>query len=195
MWTSTAHWFTRMTCPSHRSRRSCTHTRLREPPGKPLDDSGTRPFFQSCTDAHDSSFVTQQMLAISTLARTFEAFGIELDPREVIAPQFHHWHEPPMFPDTPRFLEVAESLGLPVYVVSNIDRSCIDAAMTYHGLAFDAVITSEDVRSYKPRPAVFKAALDRIGLPASEVLHIGDSQRRRRGSCRGHCRCVGEPHR
>lgn len=116
------------------------------------------------------------MLAISTLARTFEAFGIELDPREVIAPQFHHWHEPPMSPDTPRFLEAAESLGLPVYVGSNIDRSCIDAAMTYHGLAFDAVITSEDVRSYKPHPAVFKAALDRIGLPASEVLHSGDSR-------------------
>jgi len=71
-------------------------------------------FFAWCAGAHDAGFVTQQMLAISTLARTFEAFGIELDPREVIAPQLDHWHEPPMFPDTPRFPRAAESLGLPV---------------------------------------------------------------------------------
>lgn len=36
-------------------------------------------------------------------------------------------------------------------------------------------MTSEDCRSYKPRPEMFRRALGMLGCQASEVLHIGDS--------------------
>ena len=36
-------------------------------------------------------------------------------------------------------------------------------------------VTSEDVRSYKPRRELFEAGLGLLGLEPHEVLHIGDS--------------------
>ena len=64
---------------------------------------------------------------------------------------------------------------MPVCVVSNIDRSDLEAALEYHGLVFDHVVTSEDVRSYKPRPEVFLEAMGLLGVAAHDLLHVGDS--------------------
>ena len=66
-------------------------------------------------------------------------------------------------------------LKLPTIIVSNIDRLDIEAAITHHDLSFQHVITSEEVRSYKPRPQMFQQALDQLNLKAVEVLHVGDS--------------------
>jgi FMN phosphatase YigB (HAD superfamily) len=38
-----------------------------------------------------------------------------------------------------------------------------------------AVVTSEDVRAYKPRPGPFLAGLAALGLRADELVHVGDS--------------------
>jgi 2-haloacid dehalogenase/putative hydrolase of the HAD superfamily len=59
--------------------------------------------------------------------------------------------------------------------VSNIDRADIEAAIDYHGLEFDHVVTSEDAKSYKPRPELFELALDLLGVRRDAVLHAGDS--------------------
>lgn len=45
----------------------------------------------------------------------------------------------------------------------------------YHGIQVDEVLTSEDVRSYKPRSELFEEALRRYHLKSNEVLHVGDS--------------------
>ena len=42
---------------------------------------------------------------------------------------------------------------------------------------FAATIYSMDVGHAKPRPEIFAAALSRLGLPAGEILHIGDNER------------------
>jgi 2-haloacid dehalogenase/putative hydrolase of the HAD superfamily len=60
-------------------------------------------------------------------------------------------------------------------VVSNIDRSDLEAAIGYHSLAFDHVVSSEDVKSYKPGPEIFERGLDPLGARRDDVLHIGDS--------------------
>ncbi|MCP3991519.1 MAG: HAD family hydrolase [bacterium] len=66
-------------------------------------------------------------------------------------------------------------MDLAVVVVSNIDRQDIEAAIALHGLSFADLITSDDVRSYKPRPELFNAGLRALGLRPDQVLHIGDS--------------------
>ena len=45
------------------------------------------------------------------------------------------------------------------------------------GLAslMDAVVVSEEVGFRKPRPEIFRAALDRLGVSAAETLHVGDN--------------------
>jgi len=45
----------------------------------------------------------------------------------------------------------------------------------YHGIKATSIVTSEDVRSYKPRPEIFLRALELINVRPGEVLHIGDS--------------------
>lgn len=94
------------------------------------------------------------------------------DPDELLRAQFEYWREPLLFNDTQ---EILGRIDVPVCVVSNIDRSDLEAAIRYHGLSFDHVLTSEDVRSYKPRPELFLQALKVLGVPGNDALHVGDS--------------------
>ncbi|MBC7895795.1 MAG: HAD family hydrolase [Cytophagaceae bacterium] len=42
---------------------------------------------------------------------------------------------------------------------------------------FSSTIYSMDIGHAKPRPEIFRAALDALGLPPDEVLHVGDNER------------------
>jgi putative hydrolase of the HAD superfamily len=74
-------------------------------------------------------------------------------------------------------LAALRAARVPVGVVSNTLFSA--RAWTHelrrHGLAVDFVVSSADVRARKPDPAIFRAALDRLRLPAGDVWHVGDS--------------------
>ncbi|MEV4412347.1 HAD family hydrolase [Catellatospora sp. NPDC049609] len=122
--------------------------------------------------ADRAAFRCQRDIAVSSLARTVRRFGSAADPAALCASQFAFWREPDLFPDARAFLDLVD---VPVCVVSNIDRADVLAAIAHHGLPLAHVVTSEDVGSYKPHPAMFQAALDLLGLPAGAVLHIGDS--------------------
>ena len=51
----------------------------------------------------------------------------------------------------------------------------ISAAIRRHNFSAAGVFTSEDAKSYKPRPELFRLALAETGLAPGEVIHIGDS--------------------
>jgi 2-haloacid dehalogenase len=40
---------------------------------------------------------------------------------------------------------------------------------------FDEVVTAQQVQSYKPAPAHFHAAFERLGLPQDKILHVAQS--------------------
>lgn len=122
--------------------------------------------------SHGDDFQTQRNLEVMALAETIEAFGAHCDADELSEPLFDYWERPPVFDDAVQFLDQND---LPVVVVSNIDRCDIEVAIDHHGLVFDHVLTSEDVRSYKPRPELFVAGLEAAGCPPDRVLHVGDS--------------------
>ncbi|WP_256984636.1 MULTISPECIES: HAD family hydrolase [Paenibacillus] len=86
--------------------------------------------------------------------------------------QLAHWRKPGIFADSIPFLH---SLEIPIYLLSNIDTDDVKAAMKAHNIEVDGVITSEDVRSYKPRSEMFDEAINRYGLQRDKVIHIGDS--------------------
>ena len=68
-----------------------------------------------------------------------------------------------------------QSNVLPVCIVSNIDTRDLLAASNHAGWTWQHVVTSESCRSYKPRAAMFMAALEKLNCAAHDVLHIGDS--------------------
>ncbi len=67
------------------------------------------------------------------------------------------------FPDTNDALERLKRAGRALGILSNVDDDLFAQTRRHLSVDFDLVITAEQVRSYKPAPAHFLAARDRIG--------------------------------
>ena len=83
----------------------------------------------------------------------------------------------PPFPDSVDALAYLREHGL-LMVLSNVDRASFAASARRLGDPFHAVVTAEDVGSYKPAPAHFeraKALLADEGIEPGEVLHVAQS--------------------
>jgi putative hydrolase of the HAD superfamily len=80
------------------------------------------------------------------------------------------------FADAAPALGTLRAAGLRMAVVSNWDCS-LPGVLAGVGLggAVDAVVTSATVGAEKPDPAIFSAALERIGRRPEEALFVGDS--------------------
>jgi 2-haloalkanoic acid dehalogenase type II len=76
------------------------------------------------------------------------------------------------FPDTRPALLRARATGMQLAIISNTDRDIIEHTIRHIGVPFDAVITAEDARAYKPSDAVFEHALARLGTPPQDILHV-----------------------
>ncbi len=129
-------------------------------------------FFAQIEQANDHAFCTLFECERRSLRRTLGEYGISVDTTPYIRRLQAYWRNPVLFPD------VADALmacSLPICLVSNVDRDDLLAAMDRLGLEFPHVVTSEDARSYKPHPGIFRYALDLTGWPAGRVLHVGDS--------------------
>ena len=89
-----------------------------------------------------------------------------------------HWRDPGLWPRTPGTPEVLEALrdrGLRLAAVSNWD-ALLPEILEAMGLAgyFEAVLASAREGVAKPDPAIYRRALDRLGLPPERVLFVGD---------------------
>ena len=83
----------------------------------------------------------------------------------------------PPFPDSVEALAYLREHGLLV-ALSNVDRASFAVSARRLGDPFHAVVTAEDVGSYKPAPAHFeraKALLADEGIASGEVLHVAQS--------------------
>jgi 2-haloacid dehalogenase/putative hydrolase of the HAD superfamily len=141
-----------------------------------VGDIGTywwKVFSRMCQASFGETFKSQQEIGIASLAETIRHFCSDCVADEIIEPQFAYWMKPEIYPDTFPFIRAFESV--PVYILSNIDTAHIVSAIGYHRIPVTGVITSEDVRAYKPRPELFAEALNRYRLKPDEVIHIGDS--------------------
>jgi putative hydrolase of the HAD superfamily len=75
-------------------------------------------------------------------------------------------------------LEALRGRGLHLGIVSNIDEDQFGPLWAALGLGplFDATTTSEEARSCKPDPGIFRLALAKAGdPPPEEVVFVGDS--------------------
>jgi 2-haloacid dehalogenase len=60
-------------------------------------------------------------------------------------------------------------------VISNVDDDLFASTAPKLKVKFDHVITAQQARCYKPGMKVFNRALQTIGIPASQILHCGQS--------------------
>jgi len=108
-----------------------------------------------------------------SLEKAMREFGMEGGTRPYIEMLDRMWRNAKPYPETLRVL--ARLDGMPRAVVSNADDAFLKGILSRNDLRFDYVITSEAVRTYKPRPRIFEVALERLRAPADEVVHVGDS--------------------
>ena len=73
--------------------------------------------------------------------------------------------------DALRRLQTRFQLG----VITNCDDDLFALSAARLGVRFDHVITAEQVGSYKPDPANFHYAHERIGVPRDQILHVAQS--------------------
>jgi haloacid dehalogenase superfamily, subfamily IA, variant 1 with third motif having Dx(3-4)D or Dx(3-4)E len=127
-------------------------------------------------NSHGETFQTQRSLESQSLQGTILHFNCKNVDDHIEKYLFsfwtNPWTNPGIFEDTMEFLNKSQ---LPICIVSNIDRDDIISALNFHKIPFDALVTSEDARSYKPRREIFETALKQMGQNSSDILHIGDS--------------------
>lgn len=79
------------------------------------------------------------------------------------------------YPDTVSVLAGLRARGVKTAVVSNISFDIRPAFETV-GAQVDEFVLSFEVGAVKPDPAIFSAALDRLGIAAHDALMVGDSE-------------------
>ncbi|MCC7408013.1 MAG: HAD family hydrolase [Phycisphaeraceae bacterium] len=131
-------------------------------------------FSEVCAAAHGSDFRTQRELERESLRTLLNTYQSRLSADELSEELYAYWRAPRAYAESKAFLD---GLGIPVCIASNIDRDDITAALAHHRWSFKRVVTSQCCRSYKPRPEVFRRALDILGVRPEEALHVGDSWR------------------
>ena len=80
----------------------------------------------------------------------------------------------PPFPDTVEALRALRRHHR-LAIVSNVDDDLFAGTARLLGVEFDAVVTAQQVRAYKPAPDHFRRVLDRLALPKEKVLHVAQS--------------------
>jgi putative hydrolase of the HAD superfamily len=82
-----------------------------------------------------------------------------------------------LFDDVPDFLQALAVAAIPTALVTNGSTSLQHAKLQSVGLedSFSAVVISAEIAVMKPDPAIFRAALDRLQVNATNVWHVGDS--------------------
>ena len=80
----------------------------------------------------------------------------------------------PIFADTRPALRAMKS-RYRLAIISNVDDDLFAQTARVLEVPFDAVITAEQARSYKPNQRNFDLARERMGIDKSRWLHIGES--------------------
>lgn len=80
----------------------------------------------------------------------------------------------PAFPDTGKILRRL-TFNYVLAVLSNVETKVLQASVKLIGAPFVALVTAEDIQSYKPAPKHWEAALKRLHMPKENVLHVAGS--------------------
>ena len=120
-----------------------------------------------------SPFKPFREILLRTMDSVGRRFGFEPTAAEhsALVDSIGDW---PPFPDT---VEALARLGrhFRLVILSNVDDDLFEGNARQLQVPFAAVVTSQQVGSYKPSLANFRFMLERLGLPKERVLHAAQS--------------------
>ncbi|KAI8319555.1 HAD-superfamily hydrolase [Martensiomyces pterosporus] len=133
---------------------------------------------------HSSGMASKQWWAM-VIEKTWSYAGINIKdhrdlPRErdAMIERFNTAEGYRMFPEVLKVLKYLRRKGIKLGVVSNMDEGG-ENVLKDMGIReyFDFVLKSITVGVEKPDPRIFRCALDAVGIPAYDTLHVGDNVR------------------
>jgi HAD superfamily hydrolase (TIGR01549 family) len=148
--------------------------------GIPLTGEALAAYAPDASRAMELAAGNDQDRAATYLETLFRLAGVPADrmpevrQRLLIMHQERHlWSS--VRPGTGESLSRLRAAGFRLGIVSNSDGR-VEQALTAAGLRdyFDVVVDSGVVGMEKPDPAIFRAALDALGVAAEEALYVGD---------------------
>ena len=123
---------------------------------------------------------TPTMLYPELLAATLRRIGAELgvpvsdSEAEDFGASVARW---PAFPDSAEALQYLKQ-HYKLVILSNVDRQSFAHSNAKLGVDFDAIVTAQDVGSYKPNLANFRAMIkvvEELGVAKDKILHTAQS--------------------
>lgn len=92
--------------------------------------------------------------------------------RAALTDSYLHLAPYPEVPDALRSLR-----GLKRAILSNGSPRMLDAVVHNAGLSelFDAVLSVDTLKTYKPHPSVYRLAVDRLGVPVEEIAFVSSN--------------------
>jgi len=114
--------------------------------------------------------------------RSLRAFDCPDEYAQEFAPQVHEYmtyqHKPVSWvpPDVPETLGALKAAGFRLALVTNRSKPC-DEELAQLGLQdfFELALTAGEANAWKPDPAIFVQALQRLGASAAAAMYVGDN--------------------
>ncbi len=124
-------------------------------------------------EAEKGPYRRYREILIDIMHRFAAQYRISLSPREqtLLVHSLVTWQP---FPDVnPVLTDLKQYFKLAI--ISNIDRDLFEATSQHFTVAFDIIITAEDVHAYKPARMPFQHLLDSYRYSPDSVIHVAQS--------------------
>lgn len=133
-----------------------------------------RAYLEAERDIEGATYRSYRDVVAETVERAVRSVGghVTLDTARQLPESIPEW---PAFSDVPESLDSLRRQGLRIGILSNIDRDLLAGTFARQGISADAVVTAEDVRSYKPGPPHWIRFLKSTGAEPRDVVHVSAS--------------------
>jgi len=124
-------------------------------------------------EAEEGEFARYREVLRTVIQKIGSRFGFVPSPSEFdcLIDSFRDWLP---FPDTVEALHTLKK-RFRLAIISNIDDDLFVFSAKHLEVAFDWIITAEQVKSYKPSLCNFTFAIKQIGIKPEKILHIAQS--------------------
>ncbi len=119
-------------------------------------------------------FKTYQQAWEESFTRVFAKNDINGDPSKAAQAAVENLQTRVAFDDTLSSVLTIQKLWK-TGLISNADNAYLTPNLNYIGITFDAVVSSETVRSYKPHSKPFLSTLSLLDVKPSEAVYVGDN--------------------
>ena len=118
------------------------------------------------------SYMTEEEICLKLAGMAEKEWGLRDNPEELLQLNKNYWINGPLFSDVQDFFR---NCPLPIYIITNISDRYVRIFLKRNDLHVNGIICGDMVKAYKPRPEIFRRALEISGSAPEETVHIGDS--------------------